>query len=447
MTRATCIARIVLLACAVPALADHPDLGQCSGSAKVGCVVPNLFGEGITLSPAAPGQHVAHFQGTPEFFQNFLPLNTAIATQLTLLPIASPASGFTYEFSSATGVYTRTAQSFGPILTERGETLGRKRVFLGFSYQRFWFDKIEGLSLGSLPGVLTHEDTGRALQDIVTTSSNFDLKIDQFTFFGTVGLTNRFDVSLAVPVTNARLRVAANAQIQRVTEQINPGFSDCPPGSGNPCHFFPPGPGTTSSLFTGQSEATGIGDITLRLKHSLFYGEHFAAAILTDVRFPTGDELEFLGAGAVGVKPFLALTLKKGRVAPHANIGYQWNGASVLAGNILTGEKRDLPNQFFYSLGADIGVAPERLTVVADLLGQRLFDAPRVTPSSFTAANNQAFPQLGTVSDSFGLHNAAIGFKLRLVNELLLTANLLFRVDDSGLRQRAAPLIGLSYSF
>ena len=66
------------------------------------------------------------------------------------------------------------------------------------------------------------------------------------------------------------------------------------------------------------------------------------------------------------------------RFSPHVNLGYQWNGNSILAGNLTgatVGETNDvatiqtgpatsarLPSQFFYSLGADYGVT-KRLTL------------------------------------------------------------------------------------
>jgi hypothetical protein len=84
-----------------------------ANDSKLAFVIPNLFGpNGLRLDN--PG-HDAHFDSS--FQANFGPFNSALATQLTSLPIPSPASGFTYSFDSALGVYNRSAQSFGPILT------------------------------------------------------------------------------------------------------------------------------------------------------------------------------------------------------------------------------------------------------------------------------------------------------------------------------------------
>lgn len=439
----TITARLVcLLACGSAAWGQALPTHGCAGSGDVGCVIPNLFGPGATgvTLPNAPG-HQAHFLDNQRFTANFLPLNTAVATQLTLLPLPSPVSGYTYELDAATGLRRPKAQSLGPILTERGETLGARKLFVGFAYQRFRFSEIDGNDLGRLPIVFDHQQqTGRPFErDVITADNDIDLKIDQFTLFGTVGVTDRFDVSLAVPFLDVRLGAVAQATIRPLGNDL------CgPPGQPqtSPCHVFRPNDGTSlSNTYTNGQTATGIGDVTIRLKHNLYNGRRFVAAALADVRLPTGAERNFLGSGAVGVRPFVAVSLK-GKFSPHVNIGYQWNGESVLAGDITANTKGDLPNQFFYSVGTEIGVLPS-LTLAVDLLGQQVFDAVRVRQTQQAAG----FPNLAFETASFGVSNGSLGFKYSLVNRLLLTANVLIAMDSGGLRQRATPLIGLSYTF
>ena len=86
--------------------------------------------------------HSAHFNGA--FQSNFTQFNIALASQLTSLPLPSPASGFTYRFDPATGTFVRSTPSFGPILTERAETIGRGRFSFGFTHQFFSFDRARG---------------------------------------------------------------------------------------------------------------------------------------------------------------------------------------------------------------------------------------------------------------------------------------------------------------
>ncbi len=88
---------------------------QTSTDRALGCVVRNLYGPGGLTLPNPT--HRAHFSNESQ--ANLTPLNAALGTQLTLLPLASPASGYTFTFDPAAGVYTRSSQTFGPILSDR----------------------------------------------------------------------------------------------------------------------------------------------------------------------------------------------------------------------------------------------------------------------------------------------------------------------------------------
>lgn len=44
-------------------------------------------------------------------------------------------------------------------------------------------------------------------------------------------------------------------------------------------------------------------------------------------------------------------------------------------------------------------------------------------------------------------HALATGFKVNPVRELLVSFNLLFALNDAGLRDRVSPLIGVAYTF
>src|SRR4051794_13959909 len=66
--------------------------------------------------------HAAHFNSA--FQSDFRLMNIALASQLTTIPVPSPASGFIYKFDPGTGTFVRATTSFGPILTDRAETIG-----------------------------------------------------------------------------------------------------------------------------------------------------------------------------------------------------------------------------------------------------------------------------------------------------------------------------------
>src|ERR1700687_3699286 len=75
--------------------------------------------------------HAAHFNSA--FQSDFRLMNIALTSQLTAVPVPSPASGFTYKFDPATGTFVRSTRSFGPILADRAETIGRGRIAVGFN--------------------------------------------------------------------------------------------------------------------------------------------------------------------------------------------------------------------------------------------------------------------------------------------------------------------------
>ena len=102
--------------------------------------------------------------------------------------------------------------------------------------------------------------------------------------------------------------------------------------------------------------ASGIGDIIVRLKNRVYSGGSGLAWGM-DLRLPTGDAENLLGSGALGLKPFVAVSFNNEVVSPHFNLGYQWNGKSILAGDVLAGEKAELPDQLVYAVGLDIGVS------------------------------------------------------------------------------------------
>jgi hypothetical protein len=160
---------------------------------------------------------------------------------------------------------------------------------------------------------------------------------------------------------------------------------------------------------------------------------------------PSGDAYNYLGSGALGIKPFLVLSVAYGRLSPHFNLGYQWNAKSVLAGDLATGYKRHLPSQIPYAAGVDVGIS-RRLTLDFDVLGQELINADRINVTRYT--NDGAnFADLGPVrKGAANITNGSFGIKLNPAGRLLFYANVLFKMNDAGIRGSVAPLFGLTYT-
>ena len=121
------VRRVLTFLVLLMALASHA-AAQPRPVPTLSKVFHDLFGpNGLVVDSEAVlpdgSTHSAHFNSA--FQSNFTQFNVALASQLTSLPLPSPASGFTYRFDSTTGTFVRTSQSFGPILSDRAETMSR----------------------------------------------------------------------------------------------------------------------------------------------------------------------------------------------------------------------------------------------------------------------------------------------------------------------------------
>jgi hypothetical protein len=386
--------------------------------------------------------HAAHFNSA--FQSEFRLVNVALTSQLATVPLPSPASGFTYTFDAATGTFMRSTRSFGPILAERGETIGRRRIAFGYSYQFFSYDALDGLRLASIPAVFTHDNpqAGGGRADVVATANTVEATVSRFTGALTYGLSSRVDVSLAVPVVDTRLSLLSNATIHRIGTGSNLGV-----------HYFRDpdaigGHGSTRQYFAEES-AGGVGDLVARVKATMMREGARALGAGLDVRMPTGDEQNLLGSGAVGIRPFVAFSSQMGAFAPHFNAAYQWNGESLIGGNVREGVKGDLPDQFTYAIGGDVLVAP-RLSMIVDLFGQRVVSSPRLIAVESTrsgVAGSVTLDDIRFVNESYWTSSGSFGLKANLLSRMLLTFNLQFAIADGGLTDRLSPLVGMEWAF
>ena len=202
-----------------------------------------------------------------------------------------------------------------------------------------------------------------------------------------------------------------------------------------------------NATFTWFNTARGIGDVIFRAKGTVFDGERTKLALGTEVRVPSGDEKNFLGSGAAGVKPFVTASYSA-RFSPHVNLGYEFNGSSILAGSPIGKEAR-LADEFFYSGGVDVGIS-KRVTGAVDLWGERLFGANRVVQRPFVDALGNSPPnvlQLVPTRGSFDIDNLSVGGKYSPFGNFLCTANLQYALDNGGLRAKVVPMVGVAYAF
>jgi hypothetical protein len=454
-------------------------------------------------TPCTGGQltTASNFNGIHALFGLSSALNSSIATALSVIPLASPASGVITKIDPTTGVELPSSSTLGSIFTERAETIGRHRFYIGVSHQDFHFTRLNGQSLRQVrmldPG--GNQSQIQLKGNFVSTfPSTYDVGMDarlsQNVAFLTYGVTGRFDVSVALPVVHA----AVSAQISQADIYVGNGFNNN--GNGN-CwcvDTFTPGtpPGSPTApngqgLILAQTEfgnpslgKTGFGDMLLRFKGTVLERRNFALALGTDLRLPTGDERNFLGTGATAIKPFAALSLytkpwSNGLVlSPHINVGWQFAGKSVLGGQLsattitlpngtvtnlgppFTSTKDYLPDVFSWAVGTELALGRHN-TVVVDILGNQIgwvhgipnlstqsvamVPFPQATTDPAVRSTASGFVSAGRVS--FGEYSGAFGYKARIVANLVATFNMLVRFDNNGLAAHLVPLYGLSYTF
>jgi hypothetical protein len=421
-------------------------LAAAADPGALGLLIPGLFDRTIEL--AATG-HQAHFVDSSQGLRDAgLQINGAILTQLTSFPVSSSAGGFTFSFDPALGVLTRSTESFGPIFAERAETIGKGKWNFGVKYERFGYDEIDGLGLdaGDLAVSFTHLDTnddGTTVAtvyegDLVLAEARLGLESDTTVFSAHAGLSDRFDLTVAVPIVRVDLEAALDTRIVRLATE---GFED------PPAHLFPDG--SDRATFAAAGSASGVGDVLVRGKWNFLAqpGRGLAAAL--EVRLPTGDEQELLGTGATQTRLQLIGSSSFGKLSPHVNAGY-----AVYSGNGPQGV--ELPDEASFAFGFDWAAHP-RVTLAADLLWRTLFDADQLQVEQAThlyrrwdatAITQTTRPVLEAAAEDLDLITGTVGCKINLYGQVLLTADLLWSLSEDGLRDTSVvPLIGLDYSF
>ena len=345
---------------------------------------------------------------------------------------------------------------------ERAQVIGRNHVDVGVAYQYFDFGGIDGLQLRRFPAILEHsvfEVNGMTPDyenDYISTQNSVGLHLNQTVFYGVVGIGNRLDVSAQIPVEQVHLNAISNDHIVRTVEcEFDASCTDASGAYMGEYHYFGPLPtspaqalAAVNATFRNGGSASGIGDVILRAKGEILKGEKTAASLGVAFRVPSGDANSFLGSGTLGVAPFGAFTYR-GRVSPHIRGGYAWNGSSILAGDptgTIGPAKARLPPAILYSGGVDIRVL-DRLTVDADLIGERVLRANRLALGTYVDYYQNSLPNIQSFIGDYSSDSIGVGAKVRLARELVLTGNVTTRVDNGGLVARVVPLVGLSYAF
>jgi hypothetical protein len=328
-----------------------------------------------------------------------------LLADLTTLPIASSSAGFTYRFNALLGTVERASPSFGPFFTERALTAGRGQASIGFSVQGASFDSLDGRGLRDATFVTTanrFRDEPAAF-DVETLQLNLDSRT--LTVFGNVGVTDRFDLGVAVPIVS----------VSFTGERVNTYR------------------GRTLVQAHATGDATGVGDIAVRGKVRLVGDAALGLAALGEVRLPTGRDEDLLGAGEASFSAYAIASAEQGIVAVHGNFGLTRGG---------------IADQWDYSGAVNVSATP-RLTLIGEIVGRHLDNLGRVVEEIAPHPTIVGVDTIRLVSDGTGTTTAfaVAGIKWNVGATWLLSANVSLPITDGGLRSGLVPVIQLDYAF
>jgi hypothetical protein len=386
------------------------------------------LGQTLTdLSAIAAGRNVG----------NSLRLLTAVEVAGT--PMGSSAGGFAFKLDKTTGLQARRATTFGPSFAERAITAGAGNMSVSVNLAVATYDKLDETPLHEIPlfraeGSPIPQLERRGTLSLVLTSTTTVIQT-------VMGATEDLDVGVSIPMVKLKLD----------------GLS-----------FVEDNAGNVLVRATGQGESSGLGDIGLMAKYRfLRFGgtpppdapveaDPGGVALIGTARLPTGSKDNLRGLGITRVLGGLVVSFGRGRLRPHANVGYEWwsKGIDVVSDVAPTVTAR---HHFQYSAGLEVEAAP-RLTLNLDFLSRKINGAGKVgtvtQTVNFPGPPGQpgiAFSQLQTYPVTLPegtLEQSLIpGVKWNVRGKVLLVLNGIINLRDNGIYDKFTPVVGLDITF
>lgn len=381
--------------------------GPWDAPLRVGAVSPD--GQRIEASDAfvaAPNGAIVSFLVT------WMGANAASA------PLASTGGGTAFAFAGGTPVAQAPAP--GPVFGEPATTMGRRALLAGANVTDVRFTRVRGVPLGDVRLTLTQDGAG--VGDALDVRVDVDYRMTLTTLFATLGVHDRVDVGVVLPVVRTALRGGSTARVV-------PAAGRAPGAAGATVLGGTPDAPVLVSRQRMDGAATGIGDVALRAKANLIDRPGTAIGVLTDVRLPTGDEDNLLGSGSLAVRAMALYSGRLGLVTPHLSAGYlHYTSAPVNDAALVTaGLERDLT---------------ARVTLAASVLGQ--FHAG---PSSYRLPSNDGgAPRTNIPEIRDDAVSGSLGVKVR-AGRVRGVVNALAPFTRGGPRPDAAYTAGVEVDF
>jgi hypothetical protein len=329
----------------------------------------------------------------------------SLLAELATQPPSLSSAGFTYRFNSALGTVERASASFGSFFTERSLTAGRGNGSIGANVRFAQYSRLDGTDLRDGTFVTTANQFRDEAVPFDEETLTLDLDSRILTFTGTYGLSDRLDVSAAVPF------VWMSMHGQRVNTYR----------------------GTQTIQASASATTSGLGDVAVRAKYGLVSGHASGLALAGEVRLPTGREEDLLGAGSTGFALLVIGSAEQGAMGLHGNLSLGGGGFA---------------NEVGYR-GALTYNASDRVTLVGEFLGRRIGDAGRITAVRAPHPTIEGVDTIRLLTEDTSLSTGSMvfGAKWNVTGTWILAGHAQLPVTDRGLRSGVVTLIGLDYAF
>jgi hypothetical protein len=332
-------------------------------------------------------------------------LTRAILASVATLPVSTSSSGFTYRLNQKIGTVERASETFGPSYVERALTSGAGQAAFGLTFQYARFTALDGNNLRNGEFITTANQFTDEAEPFDSEALTLNISTKTTTFFGNVGVSDRVDVGVAVPL---------------VRLDIN---------------------GSRINTYRGQSQlqaraaasTLGFADIAVRSKVRLTGDGPGAVAAAVEARLPNGREEDLLGAGATALR-FLGLaSYEAGRASYFGNVALGTGG---------------IGREVSYGGAAAFAASP-RLTVVGEMVARRITGIQAITAVAAPHPRIAGVTTTRLVAAGTDETTAFVvaGMKWNASDTWLVHANVLMPMLDNGLTAPFTPMIAVEYSF
>ena len=333
-------------------------------------------------------------------------LTRALLSSVATLPVSPSSGGFSYRLNPTLGTVERASETFGPFYVERALTAGAGQASFGFTVQYASFRSIDGNNLRSGEFVTVANQFQDEPEPFDVEALTLNIATRTATIFGNVGLTERVDFGVAVPVVQLEI-------------------------DGSRLNNYR---GSSFLLARASADWIGLADVALRSKVRLTpSGSPGSVALGVEARLPTGREEDLLGAGELALRFLGIAAYEAGRAGVYANLAV---GAGGIGNEVGFG-------------GAASVAATQRLTLVGEVMLRRLEGVHRITqvvephPELSDVLTMRLVPGGREEMTAFSV----AGFKWNLGGTWLLQGHVLVPLSDNGLTARFTPALALDYSF